>query len=410
MRALWWSALLCCASLLAAPADPVCLGRTDCTSTVLWRGRGGEQLIHAEFSAPKPLPWCEETEQSLKAPPAHLLLRAGRRVSVIETFCNTGHGASGIGEDGIEIVGDRLVLTRNGGAGDRWATGRTISLPQLRLLLSAHTSAWAGSEGEWMDEIHRDHRRLLLFDQRTVAADAAGAPDGEAKTRRALTVPRVGRIAAYDWRRHGLGNCALHIDGSARGDLAAGGFRIHGAGKGAEFRLLQLGDVGLVVEIRDPHWVRQGTEPLYADHLELWFGPKVSRYDREAGYQAADRALVQWSISPFDGSVAVLRGKPVTPIKAEAVALADGVRRVRIELPDETHFTLVYSDSERGRRQDRLIATSELVFGRAYSLGHSESIDVYRPQGDGEACVLVGDRLRYRFEAGVPFELWRTGD
>ena len=45
-------------------------------------------------------------------------------------------------------------------------------------------------------------------------------------------------------------------------------------------------------------------------------------------------------------------------------------------------FTLVYSDSDDGIHQKRLIATSQLVFGKWWTLGEA-------PDNEGPSCTIA---------------------
>lgn len=379
--------------------DPVCLGHKDCEQAVLWRGAKGERLIQATFGDKAAASLCEGTE--LKGSASRLLLQSGGKTALIESFCPDGYGASGVGEDSLSVEGDALVLSRNGGAGDRWAESRTFLLPQLGLWKRNGMSFWAGEPNEWINEVDYDHAQRRFLSTDTVPARVAGVKGEEPQTRQALLIPKIAQAGRFDWRRQALGSCSLMIDGQQSG------FRIHGDGQGASFKVLQIGEDRLLVEISDPYWVKNGKKPIYADHLELWLGPRVSRYDREEGFEKADKALTQWSISPFDGSVSLLRGQAERPVTAEAAAGEGGRRRVLIALPPSSEMlTLVYSDSDAGTRQDRLIATSQLKFGRSFSLGAALAIDM--PGPGGEACAPgKNQRLDYRFGEGVPFALWQ---
>ena len=61
-------------------------------------------------------------------------------------------------------------------------------------------------------------------------------------------------------------------------------------------------------------------------------------------------------------------------------------------LPDEgSGLTVVYSDSDDGTRQKRLIATSNLEFGRTWTIGSVSPIGPRRA-----ACVVDGPRCARR--------------
>ena len=84
------------------------------------------------------------------------------------------------------------------------------------------------------------------------------------------------------------------------------------------------------------------------------------------------------------------------PLAGVEVVRAGGTARARIPLGDwlqgqdeATPLTIVYSDSDDGLRQKRLIATSTIERGQELSLGHVRDVD------PGHAtCVLKGKALR----------------
>ena len=68
--------------------------------------------------------------------------------------------------------------------------------------------------------------------------------------------------------------------------------------------------------------------------------------------------------------------------------------RFRIVMPKEGQgLTVVYSDSDDGAHQRRLIATSRLTFGRTWTIGAVTSIARQRA-----TCVVEGAQLRPNVE------------
>jgi hypothetical protein len=77
------------------------------------------------------------------------------------------------------------------------------------------------------------------------------------------------------------------------------------------------------------------------------------------------------------------------------VARSERGARFRIVLPgNPTSLTVVYSDSDDGVRQKRLIATSNLVFGRTWTVGSVTAIARQRA-----VCVVDGAQLRPKVAA-----------
>ena len=97
---------------------------------------------------------------------------------------------------------------------------------------------------------------------------------------------------------------------------------------------------------------------------------------------------LQWGIG-LDGQVHKAHGAPASNPTVRVTRTEHGAR-FRIVLPDEGKgLTVVFSDSDDGARQKRLIATSQLEFGRTWTIGS------VTPIGAGRAtCVVDGVALR----------------
>ena len=94
-------------------------------------------------------------------------------------------------------------------------------------------------------------------------------------------------------------------------------------------------------------------------------------------------------MSPLDGQVYKAHGAPAASPTVR-VTRTDRGARFRIVLPDEgTGLTVVYSDSDDGARQKRLIATSNFRFGRTWTIGSVSTIGPLRAP-----CVETGGALR----------------
>jgi hypothetical protein len=203
-------------------------------------------------------------------------------------------------------------------------------------------------------------------------------------------MPLSRAFQARSWKTTGLGTCATLVDG------VTAGFTIHG-GKGsaddASMRVVWAQDGGdLFVEVDDDRLVGPGTSWVTDDHLELWLGQ-----DFPGGCPDAAQAR-QWGIRVTDGRVFPAFGNPDTNPKVE-IARAGNKVRVKISLPPadrerqklvEPRVTLVYSDSDDGVSQERLIATSTLQHGKGWSLGSLHYVSRVT------ACVAEGGVLRPR--------------
>jgi hypothetical protein len=76
----------------------------------------------------------------------------------------------------------------------------------------------------------------------------------------------------------------------------------------------------------------------------------------------------------------------------------DKTVRLRITIDPATlaglRLTLVYSDSDDGAHQERLIATSQLVYGKWWTLGEA-------PDNEGPTCAVVRGALEPK-NPGLP--------
>jgi hypothetical protein len=169
-----------------------------------------------------------------------------------------------------------------------------------------------------------------------------------------------------------LGSCAARA-------TAAGPHLAHGApGAAADAALwaLLVGETTLLIDLADDTWVEApaaGGSWLHEDHVELWLSAEEpsATHDWDCGPQQGGPGAVQWAVR-LDGSVIPAHraaGQPAPTARRVAGGPA-GRARLQITLPAApAGLTVVYSDSDDGRRQERLVATSALRFGDPRSLG-----------------------------------------
>jgi hypothetical protein len=146
----------------------------------------------------------------------------------------------------------------------------------------------------------------------------------------------------------------------------------------------------LLVEVTDDRLVPAAKSWVKADHLELWRVSDKTGSGRGSGcFQAnPDVKALQWGVG-LDGRVYRAHGAPAFDPSVRVTRTESGAR-FRIVLPaDGGGLTVVYSDSDDGARQKRLIATSNLRFGRPWTIGG------VTPIGPSQAtCVVTGGALR----------------
>jgi len=221
------------------------------------------------------------------------------------------------------------------------------------------------------------------------AGDALSENEPAGPTARWVTIPALPTSVANVTH---LGSCATYVDGSRNG------FTIHGkpgATGDASFRAAIVGRE-LLVEVTDDHWIGPGKDWTFDDHIELWLVDTASpqQLDKCENLRAADAK--QWGVRIADGAVfsgsghpsekLAVRRSPTTAKDGEPVLLA-------ITLPawfdaKASGITVVYSDSDDGTTQKRLIATSELQFAQRWTIGH-----VRRIAPREASCTVSGGRL-----------------
>ena len=153
-----------------------------------------------------------------------------------------------------------------------------------------------------------------------------------------------------------------------------------------------LADSGdLFIEVHDARLIDNSKRWIFSDHVELWLGGEPLESGNDA-QETQVNDLRQWGISAVTGKVFPGYGKP-PPLPAEVVRMASpsGSRivRMKIKLPKKfTSITVLYSDTDDGKRQTRMLSTSLLIFADYGSLGGIRNIAV-----KDATCEIQGDRL-----------------
>jgi hypothetical protein len=115
---------------------------------------------------------------------------------------------------------------------------------------------------------------------------------------------------------------------------------------------------------------------LYGDHFEVWLGPG----DGDSHCEDGSLEPTQWAVLP-SGEVIKAHGPATQAPRVEVRQGAKGSAQAKwmtailrfAERPER--ITVVYSDSDDGRSQKRLIATSPLVFGKNETLGEAADVN-----------------------------------
>jgi hypothetical protein len=195
-----------------------------------------------------------------------------------------------------------------------------------------------------------------------------------------VTLPEGFRTGG--WRANSLGACAATADG------AQAGFVVHGppgSAKDARLRVVASPEKELFIEIEDdvlvgPGAAVAGKSWVTDDHLEIW-----AAEDSGIGECRYDGAPTeQWALRLTDGKAFAGHGKPTWEVTSE-IERRDHVVRVKLAPIAFRYLTVVYSDSDDGKKQERLIGTSAVAFGKAATLGELFTVPEARA-----SCVLDG--------------------
>jgi hypothetical protein len=306
------------------------------------------------------------------------------RTEKILELCNDGYGAAMEGEDFIKVTPNRLIHDQIGGAPIyRWSEHKVLQLVPLRTLEVGN--AGGGQEVLWSWETFSGHtiNGLPVCDDEGMPTES---PTDEDKLR-ASTIPSLPNLPGdKGWKETGLGQCSAHVDSAGGGGFITYGEL--GAAADATLRALLVEKKVLYVEVSDDTISQGAKKWLHDDHVELWVVPKG-----ELGYADCltpkSKTVYQWGVM-LDGAVHAAHGKPKDTPKVEVHKVNATTYRLRVELPmDLDALSVVYSDSDDGKSQERLLATSAVVFGEGFSLSRVQEISA----DDAAHCVLKGDTL-----------------
>jgi len=267
----------------------------------------------------------------------------------------------------------------------------TIGLDPVRLVQINRTSSRQVDRSEtWnSDDFSGELELGVSYCQGKSPADAGATPADSNVPDVAIAAIRIPRPSLPDafladgWKTTGLGRCAARVGGDR-------GFVVHGA-KGttadASMRIVFSSQGDVFVEVTDDRFVTGAKTWVKDDHLEIW---AATPPDSACIDPSAKSAAVQWGIRVTDGHVFPGAGPPTTTPKVEVARVNDKTIRLRIAFEPNAvpgpRFTVVYSDSDDGTHQERLIATSPLVFGKWWTLGEA-------PENEGPSCTIVRGAL-----------------
>jgi hypothetical protein len=316
------------------------------------------------------------------------------RTEMILEVCNDGYGASGVGEDSIEVKPNRLIHDQNGGSAQRWSEHVVWQLVPLRVVEVGNGGymTWnyeASQEFRWSWESFSGY---INDSMTTCDADGMVTEGGALHEFKASLIPRLPSLPGdKGWKETGLGQCSVHVDSAGEGGFITYGKP--GEAADATLRALLVGENVLYVEVSDDTISQGAAKWLHDDHIELWVVPKGA-----LGYPDCltpkSATVYQWGVM-LDGAVHAAHGKPKDAPKVEVHKVNATTYRLRVELPmDLDALSVVYSDSDDGKSQERLLATSAVAFGEGFSLGRAQEVKAESPAH----CVLKGSTLTPTFK------------
>jgi hypothetical protein len=364
---------------LAQEAKDVCGVRSPCTVEGTTRALKGHEVVELALGKRDPAkgPECEQREWWLRRPDKSV-------VKLLEA-CNDGYGAAGVGEEDITVGENLFRHERSGGSSWRWASQVELQLVPLMMIFELHSSSRTLSP-----ETSETRFNYRTFEGRALreVLDCKVSPeetmlDSPTRTLEATLVPRVDLPADFlkgGWKRTGLGQCS-----AAGGDVLLG--KPQGKDDARIRAVIGQGDV-LFLEVVDDTWTGPSAKWLADDHVELWLFPEPPETADACGRNGKEAGLVQWGIRIADGKVFPAYGNPKPPLPVEVVREGK-LARLQVKLPPGIKaLTAVYSDSDEGKKQELMVATSHLEFGRAATLS---PLRVLAPSE--ATCQLKGQEL-----------------
>jgi hypothetical protein len=336
----------------------------------------------------------EDTEDGpcLRAPYA-ILHTTGDRVVSLEPIMTLredsqcSYGARG-GDESLAFDGKTVTFSMEGGSAWAWSEQRTWEIdPRLRLIKSASHGWWTlGSNVSSTTVDHRTGRVRQDFNVPDCGPDGAPPDSEDVGGAGKYVYTEIPQLAADDafaaqWATAAFPKAALLVT-STGGD----GYLVFGKAGGARdarFRVLALSGRVLVVEVADAKLSTGGKSWVSDDHLEVWAGGELPSYYTHcvqrgpAGQVNAEGKVVaaqQWGIRTSDATISRGWGNPDVDPQVERMELASSdwgkVIRFRITFArDLASVTVAYSDSDNGKRQKRLTATSRIMLKDPLSLG-----------------------------------------
>jgi hypothetical protein len=394
----------CAALSFPARADVIsaCKAQSGCRvaqQTAAGQGHDGEELGVTElvYKSPPPESWAAGLE--CRDGYREFWVTAGGVESLLLELCNDGYGASGVGEDEIEIGNNRLTHMQVGGSAWRWSGVTTYQLSPLGILKEAwdgfHTlgANYDTGQWDWTDYAQGASEWWAPFcDEQGYVPDNEGMLPDDAQIQHYLAIPQLAESSVpANILDASLGNCSLTLSSELGRGWIVHGEEAEAVADQAWMRLLAYEPNRLAVSVRLPKVLTGGKSWLSDDHIEIWQAPLTSYYDACLDQKAPAR---QWAVRLSDGAVFAAHGDPASLPKVLArhstVDSQGGVIvTTHLELAEPLeNLTVVLSRGDGKKKQRWLLASSDLSFGKPWTLGRTYAI-----AEDAASCAISEGRL-----------------
>lgn len=341
--------LLLAVPAMAKGAKDVCGDRPDCIVKGTQRVLKGHEVVELSLGQ-----GGAEDDERYKCEQKEWWLRRPDK-SVVKLLGTCGDDPNSVMEDDVSVQKNRFSYTDAGGTRVRGA-----SVVELQLVPLTWASGRQYSYDVLSHEGQEGRFNYITFEGRSTKES------DDCQALEAQLVPRVqvpANFLSEGWKRMSLGRCS--VDGS---------FVLLGKAQGKEdarIRAVLTHENVLLVEVMDDTWTGPGEKWLADDHVELWLSGWAPTSFKLCGDEADEEeqtGLRQWGIRIADGQVFPAYGNPQEPLPVEVVREGK-VARLKIQLPGESGgLTVIYSDSDGGKKQELMVGTSPLRFGRAVTL------------------------------------------
>ena len=299
--------------------------------------------------------------------------------------------------DQVTVEPGRFVFSTASGSGVIDSAETSVALPSLQIIARTEGS-WARNRTDfyshtwnWQEMAGRKTGFDPHCENETGEYDADNFDTPNFDYQPIILAPLPAAFRSSGWKTTSLDSCSTSVTslGDAPPTLDRG-YVTHGkpgTAQDASFKIVMASPTELYVEVRDPRLVREAKNILHSDHLELWI---------RDGFlcNKSYKNLFQWGIT-LDGKVHPFYGKHPKPptVETHLIPTQNGaqIARFKITIPEKYDgLTVVYSDSDDGKSQKRLIATSNVKYRDQFSIGALKDVS---PERGG--CQEKNTKLEY---------------